>query len=1126
MSIHVALHHSTHYKYDRPIHLGPHLIRLRPAPHCRSNILSYSLRIEPKDFFINWQQDPHGNYQARVVMPNKVREFKVEVDLVTEMSVYNPFDFFVDAYGETFPFAYDAEIKKDLLPYLADTFSGPAFDAFLATIDRNPLRTVTFLVNLNARLQQYIKYVIRLEPGVQSPEETLTLKSGSCRDSAWLLVNLARRLGLAARFVSGYLIQLTPDVKSLDGPSGTEKDFTDLHAWTEIYLPGAGWIGFDPTSGLVAGEGHIPLACTPSPFSAAPISGTLDDCETEFAHEMVVNRIYESPRVTKPYTDAQWKQMDELGLAIDREMKAGDVRLTMGGEPTFISADNMDGAEWNIAAVGPEKRRLSEQLLKRLWKKYAPGGFLHYGQGKWYPGESLPRWAFTAYWRKDGQPIWLKPELLADIEKNYGFGVTEAEKFSTALGKTLGVDVSYTMPAYEDAWYYIWKERKLPSNVNPLESRLDNEEERARIAAIFERGLDVPRGYVMPLQRTWQAKAKVWVSGPWYLRQETLFLSPGDSPVGLRLPADSLPWVKAVDFPYINNPDPTVQQHPLPNRDELARQYYHRANQYLEELQNRQAKVGEFGQNKQSLSAQQPPNYKKPKQGESAGWVLRTALCVEPRHGKLFIFIPPLTTTEDYLDLVAAIEATADKLNMPVILEGENPPADSRLSNLKITPDPGVIEVNIQPTSTWPEMVDLTITLYEEARLTRLATEKFMIDGRHVGTGGGNHLVMGAATPADSPFLRRPDLLRSLIAYWHQHPSLSYLFSSLFVGPTSQAPRVDEARQDSIYELEIAFGELERSLGYGCPPWLVDRIFRNLLTDVTGNTHRAEFCIDKLYSPDSASGRLGLLELRSFEMPPHAQMSLVQQLLLRGLICWFWKEPYYPKTLPRWGNDLHDRYLLPHFQLQDINDVVEDLRRAGFAFEKEWFAPHFEFRFPRYGEFQYRDVHFELRIALEPWLVLGEEGAAGGTVRFVDSSVERLQVKCTGMQGGRYIATVGGRRIPLTSTGTVGEAVAGVRYRAWQPPSCLHPTMGVHTPLVFDLVDTWNQRAVAGCTYHVAHPGGRNYATFPINAYEAESRRLARFEPRGHTPGKLEQLPPIEHNLEFPITLDLRRPRE
>ncbi len=1054
---------------------------------------AYSLKIEPKGHFLNWQQDPFSNYLARVVFPERVRHFSVEVDLVAELTVINPFDFFLEPYAEKFPFKYEAGLEHELTPFLAVKPAGPQLAAFLKTIDRSPMAMIDFLVALNQKLQQGIKYVIRMEPGVQSSEETLECASGSCRDSAWLLVEALRHLGLAARFVSGFLIQLKPDITSLDGAPGADRDFTDLHAWTEVYLPGAGWVGMDPTSGLFAGEGHIPLAATPEPSSAAPVSGNVDPCEVTFAHEMAVWRVMEDPRVTLPYTEEQWEKILALGCQVDRDICDGDIRLTMGGEPTFVSIDNMEGAEWNTGALGAEKRKLAGGLLERLRERFAPGGLLHYGQGKWYPGEPLPRWALGCYWRKDGTPLWRDRELLARDGVDYGFGVTEAKTFAETLARRLGLNPDYVAPAFEDQFYHLHQERALPVNVEAKDNRLEDPLERERIRKVFERGLDTPVGMVLPLQRS----GPEWQTGLWMLRGQHLFLLPGDSPVGLRLPLSSLPWVAPADVPVVHEPDPMVARArlPIPKRDEA----------FSPSMQSRKPTERD----------------KKPGVGESAPWIVRRALCVEPRGGRMCIFMPPVDSAEDYVDLLAALEDTAAHLKMPVVIEGYTPPHDARIENIKVTPDPGVIEVNVHPARNWKELVDSTTAIYDDARHMRLGTEKFMLDGRHTGTGGGNHFVLGAATPADSPFLRRPDLLRSMIGYWLNHPALSYLFSSMFIGPTSQAPRVDETRADSLYELEIAFGQIPNPGEGEVPPWLVDRIFRHILVDLTGNTHRAEFCIDKLYSPDTATGRLGLLELRGFEMPPHSRMSLTQQLLVRALIAWFWKEPY--KEAPiAWGTQLHDRFMLPHFTSRDFGDVLEDLKRAGYVFDAEWFAPHFEFRYPALGRAHHAGIDIEIRQATEPWYVLGEEGAPGGTARYVDSSVERVQVKVEGLTSSRFAVTCNGRRLPLAFTGRQGEHVAGVRYRAWQPASCLHPTIPVHAPLIFDVVDTWAGRSVGGCSYHVSHPGGRTFETFPVNANEAEARRAARFFEIGHTPGAMA-VPAVEVNPDFPLTLDLRR---
>jgi uncharacterized protein (DUF2126 family) len=1087
MGTRVVLHHQTIYKYDRLVTLSPQIVRLRPAPHSRTPVTSYSLRVEPKDHFINWQQDPYGNFLARLVFLKQTRHLSLEVSLAAEMTVFNPFDFFLEPYAERYPFRYEELEGRQLRPFLEPLPAEPLVEQFLVSIDRREIRTIDFLVHLNQRLQREIRYMIRMEPGIQTPEQTLELASGSCRDTGWLLVQILRRLGLAARFVSGYLIQLKPDVKPLQGPTGPAEDFTDLHAWAEVYLPGAGWIGLDPTSGLFAGEGHIPLAATPEPQSAAPVSGLVSESEVEFVHEMRVTRIHEDPRVTKPYTEEQWHRMCTIGHQIDEELAVGDVRLTMGGEPTFVSIDDMDGDEWNTAALGPDKLRLAGELLKRLRDHFAPGGFLHFGQGKWYPGESLPRWAFSCYWRADGLPLWHDPQWIADPDRDYGFDTGDAQRFAEGFAQTLSLDPDYLVTAYEDPLAYLLKERELPVNVDPKDNKLDNPEERERLRRVFERGLGKPVGFVLPLQRGDGKDGPEWQSGLWMLRGRHLFLLPGDSPVGLRLPLQSLPWEPAEQVRKVWVVDPMAPAAPLP--------------------------VPLRPQRRLETTAAHP--------SAPPTAVVRTAVTVESREGRLWVFLPPVSSAEDYIELITALEETAARLNMPILVEGYPPPYDSRLRVLRVTPDPGVVEVNIHPAANWRELVDNTVTLYEQARLSRLGTEKFMLDGRHTGTGGGNHLTLGGSSPADSPFLRRPDLLKSFIGYWLNHPALSYLFSGVFIGPTSQAPRVDETRPDAVYELELAFSLLNHAGAGECPPWLVDRIFRNLLVDVTGNTHRAEFCIDKLYSPDSATGRLGLVEMRAFEMPPHARMSLAQQLLVRALVTWFWREPYEEKPI-RWGTRLHDLFLLPYFVDQNFETVIEDLQRAGYPLDGAWFAPHAEFRFPIYGRVCYEGVELELRQAIEPWYVLGEEPGAGGTARYVDSSVERMQVRVRGLLSERLAVTCNGRRLPLQPTGTNGDFVCGVRYRAWQPPRCLHPTIPVHTPLVFDVIDFAAERSIGGCTYHVAHPGGRSYETFPVNSNEAEARRVARFFEFGHTPGPVVA-PPPEVNPEFPATLDLRR---
>jgi uncharacterized protein (DUF2126 family)/transglutaminase-like putative cysteine protease len=1114
MGIKVALEHRTSYKFDRLVEVHPHVVRLRPAPHSRTPIEAYSLTVEPADHFINWQQDAFGNFLARLVFPNRTRRLTITIGLIADMKVINPFDFFIEDWAEQVGFEYPKALAEDLKPYLRAVDengegSGPG-DLTQAWVKNFSVatgtRTIDFLVALNRAVNADVGYSVRMEPGVQTPDHTLRTGIGSCRDSAWLLVSILRQLGLAARFVSGYLVQLTSDVEALDGPSGPPADFTDLHAWAEVYIPGAGWIGLDPTSGLFAGEGHIPLAATPHPESAAPITGTTEPCQTTLDFSNVVTRVHEDPRVTLPYTEAAWGAINALGARVDERLAAGDVRLTVGGEPTFISIDNQVDPEWTTDADGSHKRQRASDLAARLKRVWAPQGLVQRSQGKWYPGEPLPRWQIGLYWRTDGEPLWTDEALLADP---WPSGAAAAATSSTAplpsiapdaglqvlgaIAAGLGLPASQVRPAYEDALARLANAVRQPEG-EPVAAEddleADSADDRAALLARLDEPVTEPAAYVLPLHR--RDDDSGWASADWQLRRGRIVLLQGDSPAGLRLPLDSISW---------HPPRASFEADPLARRAS--------------------APVGH-----------------EPDQAvvEDADSAPTTAMVAEIRDGLLYVYLPPAEELEHFVDLISRVEAAAAKADCPVVIEGYGPPPDPRIKSMTITPDPGVIEVNVAPTASFAEQKQQLETLYHEARQARLSTEQFDVDGTHGGTGGGNHITLGGITPADSPLLRRPDLLVSLLTYWQRHPSLSYLFAGRFVGTTSQAPRVDEGRAEALYELEIAFAEIDRltssSGGMRAParPWITDRALRHLLTDITGNTHRAEFCIDKLYSPESARGRLGLLELRGFEMPPHFQMAMVQSLLVRSLVAWFWDEPL-RAPLIRHGESLHGRYLLPHFLIHDIAEVAADLRAHGVNFDTSWLDPFTEFRFPRIGTAVFDGVEIELRGAIEPWNVLGEESTEGGTARYVDSSVERIQVRLVGADRHRYIITANGHPIPLLATEKPDIQVGGVRFRAWQPPSALHPTITVDGPLRFELVDTVTGMSRGGCTYHVSHPGGRAYDNPPVNAVEAESRRGRRFEATGFTPGKVDMSDLREKqarqsiDMGAPGILDLRRVR-
>ncbi|MEO0574535.1 MAG: transglutaminase family protein [Pseudomonadota bacterium] len=1109
MSIQAAISHRTTYRYDKPISMGPQVIRLRPAPHCRTKIVNYSLTIAPSEHFINWQQDPFGNYLARIVIPERTTQFDVRIDLVVDMLPINPFDFFLEDAAHDTPFEYSDETRRELAPYLETVSGGDKFKALVAA-ERlewekdEAQRTIDFLVGINQRLQQAVAYTVRMEPGVQTPEETLEKALGSCRDSTWLLVAVFRELGIAARFVSGYLIQLKADEKSIDGPSGPEADFTDLHAWAEVYLPGAGWVGLDPTSGLFAAEGHIPLAATPAPSSAAAISGGHEACEVEFDFDMSVARVAESPRISLPHSDAQWRAIDRAGQRIDALLDANDVRLTMGGEPTFVAGGDRDAGEWNIDAVGPTKRAYADQLVRKLRERFAPDGVLQHGQGKWYPGEPLPRWAFGLYWRSDETAMWQDRALIAEESGQRDATVDSAQQFAEALCDNLGVDADFAMPAFEDPATYLVAEADLPVNVTTQHSKLEDAEERARLASVFSRGLGKPAAYVLPIQAAQslagqqKRRAYRWISERWKTRRGQIFLKAGDSPAGFRLPLGSLSWVPELERNDVHALDPFAARGPLPAR--------------TPKLQSRRAP-------NETLAPVAPGDTFT---GSSA--TIRTALSIEPRDGILCVFLPPMRSPDEFVDMVAALEETAVDTGTAIHIEGYPPPSDARMNVIKVTPDPGVIEVNVHPGASWREQVDITTAVYAAARECGLEASKFMIDGRPTGSGGGSHIVVGGATPEDSPFLRRPDVLASLLRYWQNHPSLSYFFAGMFIGPTSQAPRIDEARHDSLYELDIALSNIPDPMTAtptSCPPWLVDRLFRHLLVDVTGNTHRAEICIDKLFSPDSSTGRLGLVEFRGFEMPPHERMNLSQQLLLRGLIAWFWKKPYLGK-LQRFRTALHDRFMLPYFLRKDLNGILAELSAGtGVSFDPSWFDAQYEFRFPLLGIIEGAGATVELRSALEPWHVLGEEGTAGGTARFVDSSLERIQIHVTDLDTKRYAIACNCVRVPLTRAGNANDHVAGVRFKSWQPASSLHPTIEPHGPLVIDIYDLKTQRVVAGATYYTTHPGGFNFELQPVNALEADGRRQARFSAVRNIANDYV-LQEVAVNPEFPTTLDLR----
>jgi uncharacterized protein (DUF2126 family) len=1112
--VRVLIQHRSRYRYPRPARLGPQVIRLRPADHARASVERYALAIEP-EHRLHWQRDAHGNHLARVTFRagQETQELALLVELAVDIRPINPFDFFVDERAKALPFHYPDRLDGELAPFL-DT-GDPAYRMgrqATALAAELPARgdTVTVIVELAQAVARRIAYVIRDEPGVWTPEETVSAGRGSCRDSAVLLVALLRARGVAARFVSGYLVQLADEGMIPDEPRGVARDVVDLHAWAEAYVPGAGWVGLDGTSGLLCGEGHIALAATASPAHAAPIEGTSDVAATAVHFEAVIQRLGHEARPTAPYPEEVWRELLAAGERADAALATAGLEVWIGGEPTFTAragqarADAAGAAadEWEGGALGADKWARGRALAAQLRDRLAPGAAVLHRMGKHYPGESLPRWALDVIGRRDGAPLWPARQLRPSGE------LADARRLGERIAAALGVAPALH-PAYEDPWEVLRAEARLPADADPRAARHDDPEERRRLAALLGRGIDRPVGFALPLG----GGAGGWRTEAWRLRRGHVFLLPGDSPLGLRLPLTSViggaPPVTWGDAPAL--PDPRradeLAGERAGDRDRDGRDGAERA----ERAASPAAQAARAG-----LALPPPPPALAALAGDAV-LGLRTALAIEPRDGQLWVFLPPVARGEDFAALVTAVDAARTALELDVHLEGYPPPPAAELARFAVTPDPGVLEVNLPPVASCAEAAALHEAVFEAALASGLTAERYLLDGRAAGSGGGNHITIGASRPERSPWLARPELLASLVTFAQHHPSLSYLFTGLFVGPTSQAPRVDEARHDALYELELALPRL-----YEAPPaWQVDALLRHLLVDVAGSTHRAEISIDKLFDPQTPYGRQGLVELRAFEMPPHPRMCAAQVILVRALIAAFAAAPY-RAPLVRWGAALHDRFLLPHALWRDFEDVLAHLAAHGAPLPADGYRPFVELRCPLVGTIHAPAGAVEVRNALEPWSVLGEEAAQGATARYVDSSMERVELRAIGLDPERYLVAVNGIAAPLREAGGRDVRVGGVRFRAWCPPHALHPHLGIHHPLRIEIIDAWARRGVAAGTYHVWHPEGRAFDAPPLTRVEAAARRAQRFTADG---GALAPLAPrrIAPHPDQPYTLDLRR---
>ncbi|HUJ61520.1 MAG TPA: transglutaminase family protein [Kofleriaceae bacterium] len=1063
----VLVQHRSRYRYPRPALLGPQVIRLRPADHARARVESYRLDVTP-EHRVHWQRDPHGNHVARVTFKagQRIESLDLVVELALDVRPVNPFDFFVDARAKTAPFRYPDELAGELAAFL-DT-GDPAYRlgrraiGLLGDVPASQ-DTIDLLVALNAQVKQRVAYVIRDEPGVWTPEDTLANGRGSCRDSAALLVALLRARGIAARFVSGYLVQLADEGMIPNEPKGVARDVVDLHAWAEAYVPGAGWIGLDGTSGLLTGEGHLPLACTASPAHAAPLDGTSELAAERVEFSTTICRLGHEARPTAPFTDATWDELLAASDRADQALVAAGLALTVGGEPTFVARDGQAAEEWQGGALGPDKWRRGRALAGELRDRLAAGGIVLHRMGKQYPGESLPRWALDVIAR-DGAPLWpARPDLRHEVTRD------AARRLGERIAAQLGC-APELHAAFEDPWEVVRAEAALPVELDPRAAGLDDPDERRRLAAVLDRGAGEIVGWVLPIARDGDA----WRSARWRLRRSELFLVPGESPIGLRLPLASL-----------DDAEPQPAWADAPEADDP-----------------RQDKI-ETG----TATAGTGPS------------TIRTALCIEPRGDTLWVFVPPCARGSEFVALIGAIERARAELGVACELEGYAPPPSPELRRFAITPDPGVLEVNLPPVATGRAAAELHAAVFDAALACGLTSERYLLDGRAAGSGGGNHITLGGPAPLASPWLQRPDVLASAITFVQHHPALSYLFSGLFVGPTSQAPRVDEARHDALVELELALPRLH-DREQPPPAWLVDALLRHLLVDVAGSTHRAELSIDKLFDPHAPFGRQGLVELRAFEMPPHPRMAAAQVILARALVTALAAAPY-RHALVRWGGELHDRFLLPFWMWRDFEDALAELARAGVELPAGAYRPFVELRCPLIGALDAGGGTLELRNAIEPWHVLGEETTRTGTARYVDSSLERVELRAIGLDEERYVVAVNGIAVPLRRAGGRDVRVGGVRFRAWCPPHALQPHLGIHHPLRVDVVDTWAERGVAGAAYHVWHPEGRAFDAPPLTRVEAAARRAQRFTLAGPSPSPLRPRRVAPHP-DQPYTLDLR----
>ena len=1039
--------------------------------------------------------------------PRRSPTLDITVGLVADLMVINPFDFFVEEYAERCRSPTSTSLAADLAPYLRPVDERPGPRRLRQSLPRaagRPRRTARRTVDVPRRAQRRrarrVAYSVRMEPGRADPRRDAHPRRSApaaTRPGCWSRCCASTASPPASSPATSCS---SPPTRS---PRRPQRPGPRLHRPARLGrgLPARCRLGrHGPDLAPLRRRGPHPALRDARTRAAPPRSrAPPSPCEVTFSFHNEVTRVHEDPRVTKPYTDDQWARIDALGEAVDQRLADGDVRLTMGGEPTFVSLDDTDHR-----AVEHRRRRPGEA---RPWPPRSPSGCARptpragsstAARASGTPASPCPAGSIALQWRTDGVPLWRARR-------------SSPTRGARAATRRRPPATPRPSPPRSRSVLGLPAEQRPPGVRGPARRRSPPRcaSRRARPPTRTPR-----RSTTHGLGRRWTrpqvatahrlgAAARHQHGRPGRLGQPAVALPPrparagaGHRPAGLRLPLDSVAW-----------------KEPGPGRAVVPRgrapRWSRRARRHAWSTRGR-------GHHRAGVRG--------------------------PRRPTSTSSSRPTEQLDDYAALLSSSSAAARTVGRPVVLEGYGPPPDPRLTQLIVTPDPGVIEVNVQPTRSWAELRELTTTLYDEARQARP-------DDREVRPRRPPHRHRRRQPPhprrpprrSTRPLLRRPDLLVSLLTYWQRHPSPVLPVLRPLHRPTSQAPRFDEGRPEALYEMEIAFAEIDRlaaqasgphGTGEGPRPWLVDRALRHLLTDLTGNTHRAEFCIDKLYSPDSSRGRLGLLELRGFEMPPHPQMALVQALLVRASSRCSGTQPF-AAPLVRWGTELHEDFLLPAGRDSDIAAGGRRPARPRHRLRGGVARPVHGVPLPahRHARRIGRGHELELRQAIEPWHVLGEEATAGGTARYVDSSVERVQVPVAGLDPHRHLVTCNGVPVPLTPTGAAGRALrrralprlaaavgAAPHHRGARPAALRRrrPRRGAR----WAVRPTTSSTPAAGPT---THP--------PVNAAEAEARRASRFEARGHTAGRARRRRPARGRgrrrrltrRATPHTLDLRR---